>query len=46
MSADIDETLTYSDRVIVFSGGNVSAPLPAAGMTVESVGNLIGGKGL
>lgn len=46
ISADLDETLSYADRIIVFSGGSVSKPLPAAGMTVEGVGNLIGGKGL
>jgi len=46
ISADIDETLTYADRIVVFSGGKVSAPLPAGGMTVETVGILIGGKGI
>jgi general nucleoside transport system ATP-binding protein len=46
ISADIDELLTYSDRVVVFSGGKVSAPFPAGAMTVESIGNLIGGKGI
>jgi ABC-type uncharacterized transport system ATPase subunit len=46
ISADIDELLTYADRIVVFSGGKVSAPFRAGGMSVESVGNLIGGKGI
>jgi len=45
ISADLDEVLQYSDRVLVFYSGHVSAPLPAAGLTVERLGGLIGGKG-
>jgi len=44
-SADLDEVLQYSDRVIVFFAGRVSPPLPAEDLTVESLGELIGGKG-
>jgi simple sugar transport system ATP-binding protein len=45
ISADLDEVLQYSDRVLVFFSGHVSPPLPAAGLTVERLGGLIGGKG-
>ena len=45
ISADLDEVLQYSDRVLVFYAGRVSPPLPAADLTVESLGGLIGGKG-
>jgi len=43
-SADLDEILTYADRIVVFFGGRMSAPLPAAGTTVEQLGYLIAGK--
>jgi general nucleoside transport system ATP-binding protein len=45
ISADLDEVLQYSDRVLVFYSGRVSPPLPGAGLTVETLGGLIGGKG-
>jgi ABC-type uncharacterized transport system ATPase subunit len=45
ISADLDEVLQYSDRVLVFFAGRVSPPLPAAGLSVERLGGLIGGKG-
>ncbi len=45
ISADLDEVLQYSDRVIVFFAGHVSPPLPAESLSVESLGELIGGKG-
>ena len=45
ISADLDEVLQYSDRVLVFFSGHVSPPLPGAGLTVEQLGGLIGGKG-
>jgi simple sugar transport system ATP-binding protein len=44
-SADLDEVLQYSDRVIVFFAGRVSPPLPAEQLSVERLGELIGGKG-
>jgi general nucleoside transport system ATP-binding protein len=45
ISADLDEVLQYSDRVIVFFAGRVSPPLPAEGLAVDELGALIGGKG-
>jgi general nucleoside transport system ATP-binding protein len=44
-SADLDEVLQYSDRVLVFFAGRVSPPLPAEQLSVETLGELIGGKG-
>ena len=46
ISADLEEILQYSDRILVFFGGKVSKPLPAASATVDQLGQLIGGKGL
>ena len=45
ISADLDEVLQYSDRVVVFFAGRVSPALPAGSLSVESLGELIGGKG-
>ena len=45
ISADLDEILQYSDRVIVFFAGRVSPPLPAGSLSVAELGELIGGKG-
>jgi simple sugar transport system ATP-binding protein len=45
ISSDLDELLQYSDRVLVFFAGRVSPPLPVGILTVESLGELIGGKG-
>ncbi|KAF0111037.1 MAG: simple sugar transport system ATP-binding protein [Chloroflexi bacterium] len=44
-SSDLDEVLHYSDRILVFFGGKVSNPLNAGSTTVDSLGQLIGGKG-
>jgi simple sugar transport system ATP-binding protein len=44
ISADLDEILQYSDRVLVFFAGKVSPPLDAEGLSVERLGRLIGGK--
>jgi simple sugar transport system ATP-binding protein len=44
ISSDLDEILEYSDRVLVFFAGRVSPPLEAAGLSVERLGRLIGGK--
>ncbi len=44
MSSDLDEIMQYSDRVIVFSGGEVSAPIPVEALTVDRLGQMIGGK--
>ncbi|HLB65431.1 MAG TPA: ATP-binding cassette domain-containing protein [Anaerolineales bacterium] len=45
ISSDLEETLHYSDRVLVFFGGKVTSPLDAGGLTSEMLGQLIGGKG-
>jgi len=45
ISADLDEVLHYSDRILVFFNGKVSLPLDAAATTVDQLGQLIGGKG-
>lgn len=45
-SADLDEILEYSDRILVFSGGRVSRALNAKETSVQQLGELIGGKGL
>jgi simple sugar transport system ATP-binding protein len=44
ISADLDEILQYSDRVLVFFAGQVSPPLDAGTLSVEQLGQLIGGK--
>lgn len=45
ISADLDEILHYSDRIMVFFGGQVSDPIETQGTTVDELGQLIGGKG-
>lgn len=45
-SADLDEILENSDRILVFSGGRVAKALNASETTVQQLGELIGGKGL
>ncbi len=45
-SSDLDELLERSDRIAVFSGGGVAGPLDADRVTVEHLGELIGGKGI
>jgi simple sugar transport system ATP-binding protein len=44
MSSDLDEIMQYSDRVIVFSAGDVSEPIAATELTVDRLGQMIGGK--
>jgi simple sugar transport system ATP-binding protein len=43
-SADLDELLRYSDRILVFFSGRVIAELDAGATDVEELGFLIGGK--
>ncbi|MGA9383001.1 MAG: ATP-binding cassette domain-containing protein, partial [Phormidium sp.] len=43
-SSDLDEIVQYSDRILVFSGGNVSAPIDTKELTVNKLGQMIGGK--
>ncbi|HZW02308.1 MAG TPA: ATP-binding cassette domain-containing protein [Anaerolineaceae bacterium] len=45
ISADLEELLHYSDRILVFFNGKVSEPLDAASTSVDQLGQLIGGKG-
>lgn len=43
-SADLDEIVQYSDRILVFFGGRVTEALRTSETTVEQLGYLIGGK--
>ncbi len=43
-SADLDELLEYSDRILVFFAGRVLQALNAAETNVDQLGHLIGGK--
>ena len=45
VSSDLEEILQYSDRVLVFFSGRVTPPLDAATLTIEKLGELIGGSG-
>lgn len=45
-SADLDELLRYSDRIVVFFAGEVLKVLDARATTGEELGHLIGGKEL
>ena len=44
ISSDLEEILTYSDRILVFFSGEISKPLNAAETSVEQLGELIGGN--
>lgn len=44
ISSDLDEILQYSDRILVFCGGRVSQPIDAKTLTVDKLGQAIGGK--
>lgn len=43
ISADLDELMEHSDRIVVFSGGIMAKPIDAATTSVEKLGYLIGG---
>jgi len=45
VSSDLEEILQYSDRVLVFFSGKVTPPLESATLTIEKLGELIGGSG-
>jgi len=45
ISADLEEVLQYSDRILVFYSGHVSKPLDAASTSLDQLGQMIGGKG-
>jgi ABC-type uncharacterized transport system ATPase subunit len=44
ISADLDEIIERSDRIVVFSGGVMSRILAAKDTNVEELGHLIGGQ--
>lgn len=46
ISSDLEELLQYSDRLLVFFSGKVSAPIDASSTSVKELGQLIGGKGI
>ncbi|MBC7234560.1 MAG: ATP-binding cassette domain-containing protein [Chloroflexi bacterium] len=43
-SADLDELVEHSDRLLVFSGGVMSGPVDAATITCDALGHMIGGR--
>lgn len=43
-SSDLDEIVQYSDRVLVFSGGQVSEPISTQGLNADRLGEMIGGR--
>ncbi len=43
-SADLDELLLYSDRIVVFFSGRVLEVVDTAATNVDQLGHLIGGK--
>ncbi len=45
-SADLDEIMTYSDRILVFYAGQVTEVTEPESTTVEELGHLIGGQGI
>ncbi len=45
ISSDLDEIIHYSDRILVFFGGKVSRAFESAEVTIDQLGQLIGGKG-
>lgn len=45
ISADLDEIMERSDRILVFSGGVMSQPIHASQISCEELGYLIGGRG-
>ncbi|HVM70557.1 MAG TPA: ATP-binding cassette domain-containing protein [Anaerolineales bacterium] len=45
ISSDLEEILQYSDRILVFFSGRVTPPLDATGLSIDKLGELIGGKG-
>lgn len=44
-SADLDEIVTYSDRILVFYAGQVAEVPDPRNTTVDQLGHLIGGQG-
>jgi general nucleoside transport system ATP-binding protein len=46
ISAELDEIVAYSDRILVFFGGQVTLVDDPQHMTAEHLGELIGGRGV
>lgn len=44
-SSDLDELLEYSDAIMIFCGGRVSAPLPRSVCNITRLAEMIGGVG-
>jgi simple sugar transport system ATP-binding protein len=44
MSADLDELIERSDRIVAFSGGEMSRVVSASDATTDQLGHLIGGE--
>jgi general nucleoside transport system ATP-binding protein len=44
ISSDLEEILTYSDRILVCFSGQISASIDSSKTTVEELGELIGGR--
>ncbi|MGD2253293.1 MAG: ATP-binding cassette domain-containing protein [Anaerolineales bacterium] len=44
MSADLDELIDRSDRIVAFSGGEMSRVVSASDATADQLGHLIGGE--
>ena len=45
ISADLEEIIRYSDRILVFFSGHVSEPQDSSKISLEQLGQMIGGKG-
>ena len=45
ISEDLDEILTLADRIVVISGGRLSAPSARGERTVRELGELMAGHG-
>ena len=43
ISQDLDELLALSDTIAVINEGRLSAPMPVAGVDIETIGLLMGG---
>ncbi|TDL81374.1 ABC transporter ATP-binding protein [Palleronia sediminis] len=43
ISQDLDELMEVSDRFAALNGGRLSAPRPAAGLSVDEIGLMLGG---
>jgi len=42
-SSELDEVMTYGDRILAFSGGHASRPVRAADLTMERLGHMVSG---